>query len=52
LSRLIPQSCTSENEKDNFLFYIRALCKKQKAGLFTDEVKIAGFKVTLFIKSA
>jgi len=25
---LEPKSCTSENEKDNFLFYIRALCNK------------------------
>jgi len=26
-----PKSFTSENEKDNFLFYIKALCKKQKS---------------------
>jgi len=36
---LQPQSCTSENEKDNFVFYIKALCKKQKASSFTDEMK-------------
>jgi len=26
-----PKSCTSENEKDKFLLYIKALCKKQKS---------------------
>jgi len=35
---ILPQSCTSENEKDNFLFYIKALCKKQKTRSFTDEM--------------
>jgi len=34
-----PKSCTSENEKDNFLFYIKVLCKKKKVSSFTDEVK-------------
>jgi len=28
--QLTPKSCTSENEKDNLLFYIKVLCKKQK----------------------
>jgi len=36
---LQPKSCTSENEKDNFLFYIKVLYKKQKECSFTDEVK-------------
>jgi len=36
---LLPKSCTSENEKDNFLFYIKVLCEKQKESSFTDEVK-------------
>jgi len=36
---IAPKSCTSENEKDNFLFYINALCKKQKESSFTNEVK-------------
>ena len=34
-----PKSCTSENEKDNFSFYIKALCKKQRESSFSDEVK-------------
>jgi len=33
-----PESCTSENEKDNF-FSIKVLWKKQKESSFTDEVK-------------
>jgi len=36
---MVREESNAENEKDNFLFYIKTLYKKQKASSFTDEVK-------------